>query len=81
MPALLRKREQAPAAIALGRDRRCEVVAPAGANLDLRRDQLARHRVAQHRIVGRGVAQLVEARRQAEVAAVEQRELLLDARR
>ena len=54
--ALLGQREQAPAAVALRCDRRRQVLAAAGADLDLRGDQLAGDRVGEHRVSRRGVA-------------------------
>jgi hypothetical protein len=76
--ALGGEREQAPAAVALGEQRRGEVVAATGADLDLRGDQLPGERVREDGIGRRGgVAQLLEARHERERRRVEDRELLL----
>ena len=72
------EREQAPAAVALGRERGEQVLPAAGADLDLGRDQLARERLGKRRVGLRGVAQLLEALREVERRRVEDRELLLE---
>jgi hypothetical protein len=77
--ARLGQREQAGARVALAAQRVVEVLAAPGADLDLRRDQLAGDRLGEHRVLERsGIAQLLEARHQVERGGVEHRELLLD---
>jgi len=72
------EREQPPSALALARDRIAEVRPRARDDLDLRGDQLASDPLAQRGVRGRGVAELLEARREVEGRRVENRELLLD---
>jgi hypothetical protein len=55
------------------------VAAASRADLHLRGDQLARHRVDQHLVARGGGAQLLEARDEGQAGGIEQRELLLDA--
>jgi hypothetical protein len=79
-PARRHEREQPHSHVALARDRVVEVLAPAGADLDLGRDQLACDRLRQHAVLrDRGVAQFLEPRHELERPAVEDGELLLDA--
>ena len=74
-----REREQAAARLVLAAAGVLEVLPAAGADLDLRRDQLARDRLGQHGILGDGeVAQLLEARHEVQRRRVEDRELLLE---
>src|SRR6266700_2224992 len=57
----VREREQAPPALALAFDRIPEVLAGARDDLDLRGDQLARHRLAQAGVGSRRSVELLEA--------------------
>ncbi len=76
------EREQAPAVLALARERIVQVGSGAGDDLDLRGDQLAGYVLVQQRIALRGnAAQLLEPRHEFERARIEDRELLLDADR
>jgi hypothetical protein len=78
-PARLGEGEETIAHVALAAQRVVDVVAAAGADLDLAGDQLAGDRRRQHGILdGGGVAQLLEARHEVERGGVEHRELLLD---
>jgi hypothetical protein len=73
------QREQAAARVGLADAGVVDVRAGAGADLDLRRDQLPRDRVRQHGIGRARVAQHLEARGELERRGVDERELLLDA--
>jgi hypothetical protein len=70
--------EQAAAHVALARDGVVEVLATAGADLDLAGDQLARDRGRERVVAGRRVAQLLEPRHEVQRVGVEDRELLLE---
>jgi hypothetical protein len=76
--ALRRQPEQVSARLALAPGRVREVLAAAGANLDLRLDQLAGDRLDQQLVLGGGIAQLGEAMIERARTRVEDRELLLD---
>ena len=75
------EREQAPAVIALSRGRAGQILAPTGADLDLRRDQLTGDRRREHRVRGCRLVKLLVARDELELDRIEQRELLLQADR
>jgi hypothetical protein len=72
------EREQPLAGLALAAERVGQVLAAPGADLDLAADELAGDRVGQDRVVGRRVAQLLEARHELECVRVKERELLLE---
>jgi hypothetical protein len=73
------EREQPRPHLALAADRVVQVVAAPRADLDLAGDQLAGDRLGQLRVVGGGVAQLLEARHHVQRGRVEDGVLLLDA--
>jgi hypothetical protein len=79
--ALGREAEQPRARLALALARVGEALPPARADLDLRLDQLARHRLGEDRIGRRRLLQLLEAVVERQRMRVEDRELLLDSDR
>jgi hypothetical protein len=70
--------EQPGARLALRGERSLKRVAAAGADLDLRRDQLTRHRPHEEVVVAGGSLQLLKARDERSRLPVDDRELLLD---
>ena len=74
----LGEREQPPARLLLLGARVGDVLAAAGADLDLGRDQLAGDRVGEHRVARAGVAQLLEPGDQLERLGMDERVFLLD---
>ncbi len=79
-PRVAGEREQPAPALVLALERVGEVLALAGADLDLRGDQLAGDRVGQHVVArGRRLAEPLErVGRATSVSRIEQRELLLE---
>jgi hypothetical protein len=78
-PVALDEREQPAARLALLDQRVGDVLPAPRADLDLGRDQLARDRVGEDRIVLRGGLEVLEAVGELERRRVEDRVLLLDA--
>ena len=76
---LLRKREQAPAALALAVQRIVQIATDAGDDLDLRADQLARDVLVQQLVALRDRTQLLKARLEFERPRMQDRKLLLHA--
>jgi hypothetical protein len=66
-----RQHEQSPAQLALCGPGRGHVLAAAGPDLDLGRDQLTGDGGGEHGIVGGGVAQLLEAAHEAQADGIE----------